>query len=156
MCRAIFARRLPFATSASNWVSRMRTSASSAATKKAFISTSTTTASSFRPSWMNCVQFISQSSSSSCSSSSSKKLCFEDQSEDEKEKCSSQFHLAEHEFQDVFQGHDAGLAAVARQHDGQPLARALHPAQCDLQPHVFLHEQCWRHVHGRGMLQVKG
>src|ERR1039457_5466973 len=120
MCRAIFARRFPFATSASNCVWRMRTSASSAATKQAFISTSTstTTASSFRPSWMNCVQFISQSSSSSCSSSSSKKLCFEDQSEDEKEKCSSQFHLAEHEFQDVFQGHDAGLAAVARQHDG--------------------------------------
>ena len=48
MCRAIFARRLPLAAKAASCVSRMRTRASSAATKKAFNSTSTTTASRFK------------------------------------------------------------------------------------------------------------
>src|SRR5882724_1775502 len=42
MCRATFARRWPLATRVSSWVSRIFTSANSAATKNAFNSTKAT------------------------------------------------------------------------------------------------------------------
>src|SRR6266700_2600316 len=81
-------------------------SASSAATNRPLSSTSSTTASSLNTSVMITCAFMSE------------------------------LHLPEHHLQDVLQRHDARLAPVAAQHDGQPLPAALHPLQRDFQPQV--------------------
>ncbi len=140
MCRAIFARFQPFAASASSCVSRMRTSANSAATKNPFSSTSTSTASTLSKITMAASRVMSQPSSFSFSSSSPKIFDYEDEREDEEESF-SQFHLAKHHLQNVLQAHDARFGAVAGQHDGQPMAGALHQPQRNFQPHVFVDKQ---------------
>src|SRR5580692_2165521 len=125
MCRAIFARRLPFATSASSCVSRMRTSASSAATKNAFSNTSANTARIFSAIEMAVFQFISQ------------------------------FYFAKHDFQNVLQCYDSNFLSVTRKNDRKPFPGALHPAQRDFQPRVLAEKQRGRHVPGNGLLQIQ-
>src|ERR1035438_7813180 len=103
ICRAVLARRLPFAASEASCESRMRTIASSAATKKPFSSTSASTVRIFSAIKMTAWGFISVSSSCSLSSSSSR-LCLEDDEEHEDEQdWFSQFHFSEHHFQNVLQ-----------------------------------------------------
>src|SRR5436190_23252943 len=92
---ATFARRFPFATSASSCVSRIRTSASSAATKKPFITTSAKTARIFKPLSVNDSQVILE------------------------------LHLAKNELQDIFQAHNSDFAPVESQYQRQPHPAAL-------------------------------
>src|SRR5450759_3765798 len=99
MCRAIFARRFPLPMSSSSCVSRMRTKASSAATKKALNKTNATTASIFQPSSMSAFQFILQT------------------------------HLAENRLEHVLQRDDADFTPFTVQHDREALPAPLHPAQ---------------------------
>src|SRR5437870_1425299 len=99
MCRAIFARRCPLEIGPSNWVSRMRTSANSAATKKPFSSTSNATTRTSVAQRMKASQRMLQ------------------------------FHLAKDHLEDVFQTHNPGFVFVARQHHGQALSASLHPLQ---------------------------
>src|ERR1700742_2244221 len=94
--RATRARRLPLAASASNWVSRTRTSANSAATKNPLSTTSARTATIFNPLSVIASQFISEA------------------------------HLPKNELQDVGQGDDPHFASIAAEHDRQSLATALH------------------------------
>src|SRR5215469_4606606 len=107
--RATFARRLPLAASASNCVSRIRTSANSAATKNPFNTTSASTASTFNPSSVRVSPFISQA------------------------------HLTKNKFQDISQRDDPDLPLVAAQNHRQPLAAALDSLQCVLQSQILLH-----------------
>src|SRR3954470_2951721 len=109
--RATFARRLPLVASASSWVSRMRTSASSAATKNPLRATKANTARIFKPLSVMASQFILE------------------------------LHLAENELQNVFEGHDADFAPVASQHHRQPQTAPLHPLQGDFQPQILVQIQ---------------
>src|SRR5665213_705509 len=145
MCRAVLARRLPFAASEASCESRMRTIASSAATKNPFSMTRSSTARIFSAIKMTACQFISNSSSCSSSSSSSF-FCFEDDDEDEHEQDYSQFHFSEHHFQNVLQGHNANLCPLARQHNGHALSGALLQTQRHLEPDAFVHKHRWNHV----------
>ena len=45
--------------------------------------------------------------------------------------------------------------SVAREHNGQPFSGALHPAQRDFQPRIFVEKQRGRHVRGDGLLQIQ-
>src|SRR5690242_16230651 len=125
MFRATRARRLPLAASASNWVSRTRTSASSAATKNPLRTTSAKTATIFNPLSMSASQFISEA------------------------------NLPKNEFQDVGQGNDSNLAPIAAKDDGQSLAAALHALQCVFQTHILFHVQGGPHKFRGGFIRVQ-
>src|SRR5215813_4992724 len=49
-----------------------------------------------------------------------------------------QAHLAKNDPQNVLKAEDANLPTIAREHDGQALSTALHAAQGDFQPKIFL------------------
>src|SRR5262249_55791055 len=102
--RAILARRLPLAASASNCVSRIRTNASSAATKKPLNTTNARTARIFRRLSAKAFQFMSQTP------------------------------LAEDELENSGQGDNSDFSLVAAEHDGETLAAALHALQRGLKP----------------------
>src|ERR1043165_10062848 len=111
MWRARRARRFPFFTSASSCVSRMRTSASSGATKNTLSNTNSASASTFQPSCMRASRFMSQ------------------------------FHLAKNHLQNIGKSHHASFPAVTAQHDGKTLSAALHALKRNLQPRIFLQIQ---------------
>src|SRR5438093_13392115 len=50
----------------------------------------------------------------------------------------SQTHLAKNDLEDVLQTEDTALLSVPAQHDGQPLAAALHPLQRHFQSQVLI------------------
>src|ERR1017187_907608 len=125
MFRAAFARRLPFATSGSSCVSRMRTSASSAATKKPLSRTSTMTARIFSPSSMSALTFMSQT------------------------------YLAKNNLENILQRHQSNFTPVAAQHDGEPLAAALHSAQRNFKPQILVQIQRRAHVIRQRLFQVQ-
>src|SRR5450759_3612978 len=125
MLRATFARRLPFATSGSSCVSRMRTSASSAATKKPLSRTSTITARIFSPSSMSALEFMSQT------------------------------HFAKNHLENILQRHQSNFTLVATQHDGEPLAAALHPTQRNFKPQILVQIQRRPHVIRQRFFQIQ-
>src|SRR5262249_9420858 len=106
--RARAAWRWPRATSASSCVARMRTSASSAATKNPFNSTSSNTRKTFAAREMMRFQSMLQ------------------------------VHLAENGFRDVLERDDPDLAPVAREPDRHALAAPLHLAQRDFKAQIFV------------------
>src|SRR5206468_11173793 len=94
-CRAIFARRCPLTTRVSSWVSRILTTASSAATKKPLSTTNAPTASSLSRSELTV------------------SLCI------------LQIHLPENEFENVVQTDQAQFALIAAEDDAKALTAAL-------------------------------
>src|SRR5579862_4248486 len=105
--RAIFARRLPLTANASSWVSRIRTSASSAATKNPFNTTSARTARIFSPSLVSASPFILKA------------------------------HLAKDKFQDVRERNNSDLALVSAKDHREPLSAALHALQRRFQTQIL-------------------
>src|SRR5439155_11599628 len=124
-CRAIFARRCPLSTRVSSWVSRILTSASSAATKKSLSSTSAPTASSLSRREVTVSPGMLQ------------------------------IHLSENEFENVVQTDQAQFALVAAEDDAEPLTAALHPPQRLFQAHILAQVQSRLHVIASGSLHIQ-
>src|SRR5438477_4608245 len=137
ICRATFARRCPLIASGWSCVSRMRTKANSAATKNPFNRTSPSTSRILRTRSRIIV------SPEQCPV----------RVEDVKPACprasnhiKSQAHFSKNYLQHILQpDHSDGLPVPA-QHDPQSLAAALHPAQGNFQPQIFLQIKRGFHV----------
>src|SRR5664280_97188 len=67
-----------------------------------------------------------------------------------------QAHLPEDELQHVLQAEDADLAAVAAQHNRQPLAAPLQAPQSDFEPQVFIQEKRGLHEFAHRFVRVQG
>src|SRR5437867_2426897 len=49
----------------------------------------------------------------------------------------SELHLAEHDFENVFQTHDANFPLIESQHHGESLPATSHPTERDFQPQIL-------------------
>src|SRR5664280_363158 len=114
--RATLARRLPRASSGPNCVSRMRTRASSAATKKPLKATSRNTAMILQLSSTSSFQFISEAD------------------------------FPKDDFEDVLQSDDSDFLSVPAQDHGEALTAALHSAKRRFEAEILIQIQSRAHV----------